>query len=86
VSVRSRIDQLERRLRAGGGCPHCWNWAPPSPLDNLFSDYSAASDPEVCPRCGRVNEAQPVDIAYLVTHLDDIKLELENQEDRDGAE
>ena len=59
---------------------------PPSPLDNLFSDYSAASKPEVCPRCGRVNEAQPVDIAYLVEHLGEIKLELENQEGRDGSQ
>lgn len=87
MSVRSRIDQLEQRLKAQGGCPHCWTWVPPSPLDNLFSDNPAApSDPEVCPRCGRVNKAQPVDIAYLLTHLDDVKRELENQEGRAGSE
>jgi hypothetical protein len=28
-----------------------------------------------------VNEPRPVNVAYLVTHLDDIKLELENQEE-----
>src|SRR4029077_8869647 len=87
VSVRRRIDQLEQRLRQQGGGPHCWKWVAPQPLPDLFSeDPAAASDPEVCPRCGRVNKAQPVDIAYLLTHLDDIKLELENQEDRDGSE